>query len=134
MPSDLALPNVDLVNSWKEIALYLGRGVRTVQRWEHELGLPVRRPHGKSRSAVIALKPELDRWLRVNCNVDLGVARRRRAHQKTSILAKTHQLLTRSRDLCARSQALSEQLNLSVTLAISKIQGNKKAATDPPRV
>ena len=32
------------LNTWKEIATYMGRGVRTVQRWERELGLPVRRP------------------------------------------------------------------------------------------
>lgn len=55
--------NDEVLNSWKEIAAYLGRGVRTVQRWEQELGLPVRRPRGKDRSAVIALKPDLDQWL-----------------------------------------------------------------------
>jgi len=55
--------NSEVLNSWKEIAAYLGRGVRTVQRWERELGLPVRRPRGKERSAVIALTPDLDRWL-----------------------------------------------------------------------
>jgi CheY-like chemotaxis protein/predicted DNA-binding transcriptional regulator AlpA len=52
-----------LLNSWKEIAQYLGRGVRTVQRWESALQLPVRRPHGKSRSSVIAIKSEIDEWL-----------------------------------------------------------------------
>jgi hypothetical protein len=52
-----------LLNSWKEIALYMGRGVRTVQRWEHELGLPIRRPRRKSRSSVIALATDLDEWL-----------------------------------------------------------------------
>jgi DNA-binding transcriptional regulator YiaG len=52
-----------VLNSWKEIATYMGRGVRTVQRWERELGLPVRRPRGKSRSAVIALAADLDQWL-----------------------------------------------------------------------
>jgi hypothetical protein len=31
------------LDSWKEIASYLGRGVRTVQRWECEEGLPVHR-------------------------------------------------------------------------------------------
>ena len=52
-----------ILNSWKEIAHYLGRGVRTVQRWEAELGLPVHRPRGRSRSAVIAVAAELDRWM-----------------------------------------------------------------------
>lgn len=52
-----------VLNSWKEIATYLGRGVRTVQRWEAELNLPVHRPRGRSRSAVVAFRQELDDWL-----------------------------------------------------------------------
>jgi hypothetical protein len=57
-----------LLNSWKEIAAYLGRGVRTAQRWERDLSLPVRRPRGKDRSAVIAFTDELDRWMKRPCN------------------------------------------------------------------
>src|SRR5947208_4156632 len=53
----------DAINTWKGIAAYLGRGVRTVQRWEQELHLPVHRPRNKYRSAVIALRSDLDRWL-----------------------------------------------------------------------
>ena len=53
-----------ILNSWKGIAAYLGRGVRTVQRWERECGLPVHRPHNHSRSPVIAIPTEIDNWLR----------------------------------------------------------------------
>ena len=53
-----------VLNSWKEIADYLDRGVRTVQRWEKDLAFSVRRPRGKSRSAVIALRSDIDSWLR----------------------------------------------------------------------
>jgi phage terminase Nu1 subunit (DNA packaging protein) len=56
--------NTPLLNSWKEIAEYVGRGVRTVQRWERELGLPVRRPRSHLRSPVIAIPSEIDEWLR----------------------------------------------------------------------
>src|SRR5690349_6822115 len=50
------------LDSWKEIAAYLGRGVRTVQRWEREEQLPVRRlPHAK-RDSVYADREELARW------------------------------------------------------------------------
>jgi hypothetical protein len=52
------------LNSWKEIAEYVGRGVRTVQRWERELGFPVHRPHNHLRSPVIAVPTEIDQWLR----------------------------------------------------------------------
>jgi hypothetical protein len=54
----------DLINSWKEIAAYLGRGIRTVQRWESELRLPVHRTRGRARSAVMAFKSELNTWMR----------------------------------------------------------------------
>jgi len=57
------IANSQILNSWKEIAVYLGRGLRTVQRWERELALPVRRPRGKSRSAVLALRKEIDEWI-----------------------------------------------------------------------
>ena len=52
-----------VLNSWKEVAHYLERGIRTVQRWEADLGLPVRRPRGKKRSAVIAVCSEIDEWV-----------------------------------------------------------------------
>jgi hypothetical protein len=51
------------LTGWKEIANYLGKGVRTVQRYEREMGFPVRRPAGKSRAAVIATKVEIDAWV-----------------------------------------------------------------------
>jgi adenylate cyclase len=52
------------LDSWKEIASYLKRGARTVQRWEREDGLPVHRlPHGKLGS-VYAYPGELDAWWR----------------------------------------------------------------------
>jgi len=53
-----------LLNSWKEIAVYMGRSERTVQRWEKQFGLPVRRPSGRCRSAVIALPSEIQAWFR----------------------------------------------------------------------
>lgn len=53
----------DRLNSWKAIAAYLNRTVRTVQRWEREEGLPVHRlGHARSHS-VFAYKHELEAWL-----------------------------------------------------------------------
>lgn len=51
-----------LFTSWKEIALYLGKGVRTVQRWERELNLPVRRP-GNGKHVVLATADDLESWV-----------------------------------------------------------------------
>jgi phage terminase Nu1 subunit (DNA packaging protein) len=55
-------PAADRLDSWKEIAAYLKKEVRTVQRWEKSLGLPVRRlAHGKL-GTVFAYKTDLDAW------------------------------------------------------------------------
>ena len=52
----------DRLDSWKEIAAFLGRGVRTVQRWEREEQLPVYRlPHAK-RGSVYADRQRLSQW------------------------------------------------------------------------
>lgn len=51
------------LSGWKDIATYLGKGVRTVQRYERELALPVRRPAGKSTGSVVATTAELDAWV-----------------------------------------------------------------------
>jgi response regulator RpfG family c-di-GMP phosphodiesterase len=37
--------------------------VRTLQRYESQFGLPIHRPAGKDRSAVIAFSDELHQWL-----------------------------------------------------------------------
>jgi Tol biopolymer transport system component len=50
------------LESWKEIATYLKREVRTVQRWEKEEGLPIHRQMHKSLGTVYAYKSELDGW------------------------------------------------------------------------
>jgi TolB-like protein/Flp pilus assembly protein TadD len=51
------------LDSWKSIADYLGRSVRTVFRWSDERGLPVHRVPGGKRHAVFAYSNELDAWL-----------------------------------------------------------------------
>jgi Tol biopolymer transport system component len=55
-------PLDDRLDSWKEIATYLGRGVRTVQRWEREEGLPVHRLAHEKRGNVYARREELAAW------------------------------------------------------------------------
>ena len=57
-------PQSDRIDSWKEIATYLGRDIRTVRRWEEYRGLPVHRVPGIGRRAVYAYRSEIDLWLR----------------------------------------------------------------------
>jgi TolB-like protein/Tfp pilus assembly protein PilF len=56
-----AAPN-DRLDGWKEIAVYLSRDVRTVQRWEKRGALPVHRHD--TLGTVCAFRSELDEWLR----------------------------------------------------------------------
>jgi TolB-like protein/Flp pilus assembly protein TadD len=55
-------PSGERLDSWKEIASYLDRSVRTVKRWEAVEGLPVRRHQHQHSSSVWAYKSELDAW------------------------------------------------------------------------
>lgn len=50
------------LSSWKEIAVYFGRDVRTVQLWEQKEGLPIHRQEHSARASVYAYPSELNRW------------------------------------------------------------------------
>ena len=52
----------DRLESWKEISAFFGRGVTTVQRWEQEEGLPIRRQAHAKRGSVYAHRSELEAW------------------------------------------------------------------------
>jgi TolB-like protein/tetratricopeptide (TPR) repeat protein len=52
----------DRLDSWKQIASYLGRSTRTVQRWERAEGLPVHRLQHDKLGSVYAYRGELDAW------------------------------------------------------------------------
>jgi hypothetical protein len=52
-----------VLHSWKDIADYLSRGTRTVQRWERLWDLPVHRVGTGKRSPVYAVVTELKLWM-----------------------------------------------------------------------
>jgi len=62
------------LESWKEIAAYLQRDVKTAHRWEKREGLPIHRHLHKSRASVYAYPSELDAW-RANREPDTGAER-----------------------------------------------------------
>src|SRR5437870_3788687 len=57
----------DRLDSWKEIAVYPRREVRTVQRWEKREGLPVHRQIHLKAGTIFASKHEIDTWLKIRC-------------------------------------------------------------------
>ena len=122
------MTNADVLNSWKEIATYVGRGVRTVQRWEQELQLPVRRPRGKHRSAVIALKQDIDLWLRTP-HAEKDVQPTRARHISPEVRAR---LLKNTETLQVRIAAVRESSNrvrtqVERSLEIAKLKNGVQA-------
>jgi len=55
-------PKPDRLDSWKEIAAFLRRSVRTVRRWEKHEGLPVHRQMHRSLASVYAFRSEIESW------------------------------------------------------------------------
>ena len=105
-----------ILSGWKEIAQYTGRGVRTVQRWEH-FGLPVRRPGGHLRSAVSATSEDIDTWLRTcgtiasnpDCDAVLETAKASQMALKTAI-ASHRELLEQQSALRKKFSAERQKL------------------------
>lgn len=54
----------EVLDSWKQIADYLQRTVRTCQRWEKEMDLPIHRLDGSRKPAVFAYQDEIDIWFK----------------------------------------------------------------------
>jgi hypothetical protein len=88
--------------SWKEIAQYLGKGVRTAQRWEQEEGLPVRRQNGEGRGKVLAFADEIDGWKHS------ATTRNGDQSERIRLLARVEQLLTENEGMRRKLNALRQ--------------------------
>jgi len=62
-PSPVKKSEEGRLDSWKQIAGYLNKSVRTVRRWEESEGLPVHKHPHQLRHSVWAYQNELDEWL-----------------------------------------------------------------------
>jgi hypothetical protein len=100
------------LSSWKEIAAYLGKGVRTVQRWEQQFGLPIRRPNSKSH-VIFALPQELDAWLRRQQKSNHHPVEALQASKKER--QKQHELLSQLRSSYSRLQVNGRVLGRNVS-------------------
>jgi TolB-like protein/lipopolysaccharide biosynthesis regulator YciM len=85
--SDSPLSSEERLDSWKEVASFFRREVRTVQLWEKNEGLPVRRQHHKKLGSVYAYRSELERWWATRSA--MGVAQVGRAGEAATSLLKT---------------------------------------------
>lgn len=121
-----------VLTSWKEIASYLGRGVRTVQRWESDLGLPVRRPRG-NRRAVIALKEDLDTWIREAPARDAVLDLRAPLPTQSLTLVRAVQKSVHTGDdlrhRCAELRAAHEQIASKLSANLSGLMTSSRNST-----
>ncbi len=112
--------NRRILNGWKQISNHIERGVRTAQRWEALLGMPVHRPALKDRSAVVAFSDELESWLsrtstqvRNECVATDGLAMNVNDDKNERLLRALDNLSTAVRqscDLLSQMQRLQAQL------------------------
>ncbi len=124
-----------ILTSWKEIGNYIGRGVRTVQRWEELYGMPVHRPAAKKRAAVIAFSDEIDQWLNKTSLLEkepVPPANRARAAQQAArsyaefmqLIEKNHELLARFQGLLQRSAELQGDIIERATAAKARMSAH----------
>ena len=105
------LPVSGLLTSWKEIANFLGKGVRTVQRWEATLGLPVIRPAEGRSGIVMARTEELEAWVlkgRLSCSHDTDGWQQRNCEVRAAFsecVRDLHQYQHEVKSLCDQMQA-----------------------------
>ena len=76
-------PQIEMLDSWKQIAAYLNRSERTVRRWESSEGLPVHRHGHRKQDTVFAHVDEIDRW--VSRRTRRTVAARSRSPQSDNL-------------------------------------------------
>jgi CRISPR/Cas system-associated endoribonuclease Cas2 len=108
----------EILNGWKDISNYLGKGVRTAQRYEREAGLPVRRPSGGSGS-VLATKAELDAWLDAT---PLRQAFRLKTRSSDAVFKELQRSIEEGRQLRQQMKALRNELHRSIELLRASIR------------
>jgi phage terminase Nu1 subunit (DNA packaging protein) len=104
--STIATKNDATLDSWKEIASFLRRGVRTVQRWERTEGLPVRRHHHGQGASVSALASELQTWMRARQQRWTGDGPGRDGAGETNQFDRLHRLVLRQHVLTTELRQL----------------------------
>jgi hypothetical protein len=110
-----------VLSSWKDIARYLGKGVRTVQRWERHLGLPVRRPNGAlQKSAVVLYRGDVDAWLATRFSA--RALKKNEAQSSRSARTTLREGIRTARELRMANQELTEQIHHSIRMLTERCE------------
>lgn len=108
---NMALENgqdASVLTSWKDIARYVGKGVRTVQRWERDLAFPVRRTKPREKGSVLAVPREIDSWVKSQQFTDGRLDASE--SDLSTLLRSLHELRTENRELRSENRELLRQL------------------------
>ncbi|HUI61001.1 MAG TPA: tetratricopeptide repeat protein [Steroidobacteraceae bacterium] len=107
------------LRGWKQIAAYLHRDVRTVQRWERAERLPIHRQLHAKLGTIHAIRAELDQWLagRTSLQAEAWAALRIRDPRAYELCVRARQLMhqfrrksfERAREMFGRAIALDPQ-------------------------
>jgi hypothetical protein len=97
-----------VLTTWKDIARYVGKGVRTVQRWERGLGFPVRRTKPGEKGIVLAVPREIDCW--VKSQQFTGGQLNTPESDSATLLRSLHELRIENRELRSENRDLLRQL------------------------
>ncbi len=111
-------PAAEQLNSWKEIARYLKRSVRTARRWEGAEGLPVHRHVHNSRASVYAMPSEIDAWRQSRAQAPRAAAAPGPAVATTSIAVLPFRNLSAE----AANEYFAAGLTEEITTRLSQVQ------------
>ena len=132
--------HLEVLSGWKDVANYLGKGVRTVQRYERQLGLPVRRPSSKAKGLVLATKGELDQWV-LSCKVAEPLEKvRKHAIDVDLQVRELQQRVVRMKQLCdeavrlrAEWRASRDKFYHNIQLVIPALNGQIQSDAKSPQ-
>jgi TolB-like protein/Tfp pilus assembly protein PilF len=121
------------LESWKAIADYLARHVTTVQRWEHEEGLPVHRHLHEKRGSVYAYRAELDEWL-IGRSVAASPDGLEPAEPRSMVNESANEFEPGARGLEGVVTPPPERRQISQTSAATEVDASVRNASARPRV
>src|SRR5947209_326618 len=105
----------DRLDSWKEIASYLRRDVRTVQRWEKKEGLPVYRHLHDKLGSIYAYRNELTDWFNARQQSGTGVGRQEGHADKIKLAVLPFGNLSDGKEDAYFSDGLTEEMITQIT-------------------
>lgn len=105
----------DRLDSWKEIAAYLRRDVRTVQRWEKKESLPVHRHLHDKLGSIYAYRNELTEWFNTRHQAGGTIADKQPAAEKIKLAILPFGNLSGAQEDIYFSDGLTEEMITQIT-------------------